>query len=99
MAKVENKFSKKKVIGTKMGNKFSKNLVKTPQSGAYYDLWGDGEKVMSTEEPPEVIQACNDNSHRTNFPDSPEPIYVTQFLPRKFKVAVTTAGDIALLIF
>jgi sulfite reductase (ferredoxin) len=65
----------------------------TPQSGAYYDLWGDGEKIMSTEEPPEVIQACNDNSHRTNFPDSPEPIYVTQFLPRKFKVAVTTAGD------
>jgi hypothetical protein len=29
MAKVENKFSKKKVIGTKMGNKFSKLKVYT----------------------------------------------------------------------
>ncbi|XBJ26491.1 hypothetical protein VPH35_003895 [Triticum aestivum] len=25
-----------------------------PQSGAYYDLWVDGEKIMSAEEPPEV---------------------------------------------
>ncbi|KAI7991010.1 hypothetical protein LOK49_LG12G00733 [Camellia lanceoleosa] len=34
-----------------------------------------------------------DNSHGTNFPDSPEPIYGTQFLPRKFKVAVTVPTD------
>ncbi|RRT65576.1 hypothetical protein B296_00014109, partial [Ensete ventricosum] len=60
----------------------------TPQSGAYYDLWVDGEKVMSAE-PPEVVKARNDNSHGTNFPDLPEPIYGTQFLPRKFKIAVT----------
>jgi sulfite reductase beta subunit-like hemoprotein len=40
-----------------------------------------------------VTQARNDKSHGTNFPDSPEPIYDTQFLPRKFKVAVTMAGD------
>jgi sulfite reductase (ferredoxin) len=65
----------------------------TPQSGAYYDLWVDGEKIMSAEEPPEVTKARNDNSHGTNFPDSPEPIYGTQYLPRKFKVAVTAAGD------
>ncbi|KAJ6812985.1 sulfite reductase [ferredoxin], chloroplastic-like [Iris pallida] len=64
----------------------------TPQSGAYYDLWVDGEKIMSAE-PPEVVQARNDNSHGTNFPDSPEPIYGTQFLPRKFKVAVTVPTD------
>ncbi|XP_008810963.3 sulfite reductase [ferredoxin], chloroplastic-like [Phoenix dactylifera] len=64
----------------------------TPQSGAYYDLWVDGEKIMSAE-PPEVVKACNDNSHGTNFPDSPEPIYGTQFLPRKFKVAVTVPRD------
>ncbi|GJN09610.1 hypothetical protein PR202_ga27631 [Eleusine coracana subsp. coracana] len=56
-------------------------------------LWVDGEKIMSAEEPPEVTQARNDNSHGTNFPDSPEPIYGTQYLPRKFKIAVTTAGD------
>ncbi|XP_066365730.1 sulfite reductase [ferredoxin], chloroplastic-like [Miscanthus floridulus] len=65
----------------------------TPQSGAYYDLWVDGEKIMSAEEPPEVTKSRNDNSHGTNFPDSPEPIYGTQYLPRKFKIAVTAAGD------
>ncbi|KAK1281622.1 hypothetical protein QJS10_CPB22g01358 [Acorus calamus] len=64
----------------------------SPQSGAYYDLWVDGEKIMSAE-PPEVVQARNDNTHGTNFPDSPEPIYGTQFLPRKFKVAVTIPTD------
>lgn len=64
----------------------------TPQSGFYYDVWVDGERVMSAE-PPEVIQARNDNSHGTNFPDSAEPIYGTQFLPRKFKIAVTVPTD------
>ncbi|ONK76347.1 uncharacterized protein A4U43_C03F26640 [Asparagus officinalis] len=64
----------------------------TPQSGAYYDLWVDGEKIMSAE-PPEVVEARNDNSHGTNFPDSPEPIYGTQYLPRKFKIAVTVPTD------
>ncbi|XP_052208421.1 sulfite reductase [ferredoxin], chloroplastic-like [Diospyros lotus] len=64
----------------------------TPQSGFYYDMWVDGEKIMSAE-PPEVVKARNDNSHGTNFLDSPEPIYGTQFLPRKFKVAVTVPTD------
>lgn len=64
----------------------------TPQSGAYYDVWVDGEKIMSAE-PPEVVKAREDNSHGTNFPDSPEPIYGTQFLPRKFKIAVTVPTD------
>ncbi|XP_011621631.2 sulfite reductase [ferredoxin], chloroplastic isoform X2 [Amborella trichopoda] len=64
----------------------------TPQSGAYYDLWVDGEMIMSAE-PPEVVKARNDNTHGTNFPGSPEPIYGTQFLPRKFKVAVTVPTD------
>lgn len=64
----------------------------TPQSGFYYDMWVDGEKIMSAE-PPEVVKARNDNSHGTNFPDSPEPIYGTQFLPRKFKIAVTVPTD------
>ncbi|KAG8086048.1 hypothetical protein GUJ93_ZPchr0010g10899 [Zizania palustris] len=68
-------------------------VLLTPQSGAYYDLWVDGEKIMSAEEPPEVTKARDDNTHGTNFPDSPEPIYGTQYLPRKFKIAVTVAGD------
>lgn len=33
------------------------------------------------------------NKFGTNFEDSPEPIYGTQFLPRKFKIAVTVPGD------
>ncbi|KAK4278633.1 hypothetical protein QN277_016455 [Acacia crassicarpa] len=64
----------------------------TPQSGFYYDMWVDGERIMSAE-PPEVVRARMDNSHGTNFPDSPEPIYGTQFLPRKFKIAVTVPTD------
>jgi sulfite reductase (ferredoxin) len=63
-----------------------------PQSGSYYDLWVDGEKIMSAD-PPDVVEARSDNSHGTNFEDSPEPIYGTQFLPRKFKVAVTVPTD------
>ncbi|PHT34656.1 Sulfite reductase [ferredoxin], chloroplastic [Capsicum baccatum] len=70
----------------------------TPQSGFYYDVWVDGEKFM-TAEPPEVVEARNDNSHGTNFPDSPEPIYGTQFLPRKFKIAVTVPTDNSVDIF
>ncbi|GLJ21921.1 hypothetical protein SUGI_0410280 [Cryptomeria japonica] len=63
-----------------------------PQSGSYYDLWVDGEKIMSAD-PPDVVEARNDNSHGTNFENSLEPIYGTQFLPRKFKVAVTVPTD------
>lgn len=56
-------------------------------------MWLDGEKVMSSEEDPEVTKARMDNSHGTNFEGSPEPIYGTQFLPRKFKIAITVPGD------
>ncbi|CAI9774499.1 unnamed protein product [Fraxinus pennsylvanica] len=70
----------------------------TPQSGFYYDMWVDGEKIMSAE-PPEVVKARDDNSHSTNFPDSPEPIYGTQFLPRKFKIAVTVPTDNSVDLF
>lgn len=65
-----------------------------PQAGAYYDVWLDGEKFMShTMEDPRVTAVRNDNSHGTNFVGSPEPIYGAQFLPRKFKVAVTVPRD------
>ncbi|EEF48898.1 sulfite reductase [ferredoxin], chloroplastic [Ricinus communis] len=70
----------------------------TPQSGFYYDMWVDGEKILSAE-PPEVVKARNDNSHGTNFPESPEPIYGTQFLPRKFKIAVTVPTDNSVDLF
>nr|GMD24482.1 sulfite reductase [Ipomoea batatas] len=70
----------------------------TPQSGFYYDVWVDGERFMSAESP-EVVKAREDNSHGTNFPDSAEPIYGTQFLPRKFKVAVTVPTDNSVDLF
>ena len=63
-----------------------------PQSGAYYDVWLDGEQVLTVEKP-EVVAARNDNRFGTNFEGSPEPIYGTQFLPRKFKIGITVPGD------
>ena len=65
-----------------------------PQSGAYYDVWLDGEKFFTAEkENPKVTADRMFNGYGTNFEGSPEPIYGAQFLPRKFKVAVTVPGD------
>jgi sulfite reductase (ferredoxin) len=65
-----------------------------PQSGAYYDVWLDGEKFFShTMENPKVTADRLYNAHGTNFEGSAEPIYGPLFLPRKFKVAVTVPGD------
>jgi len=72
-----------------------------PQSGAYYDVWLDGEKFMSMErESPEVTKVRTDASTGASFAadpvtgvPAPEPVYGGQFLPRKFKVAVTRPGD------
>lgn len=75
-------------VAIKMANDIADLFA--PQSGAYYDVWLDGEKFMSaTRENPEVTKARMDNTYGTNFEGSAEPLYGTQFLPRKFKVAVT----------
>lgn len=73
----------------------------TPQSGAYYDVWLDGEKFMSLEykEDPKVTADRMYNGFGTNFENCPEPIYGTQFLPRKFKIAVTVPGDNSVDLF
>jgi sulfite reductase (ferredoxin) len=65
----------------------------TPQTGAYYEIWLDGEKVISAEESPEVIAAREKNGTGTIFHDTPEPIYGTHYMPRKFKISVTVPGD------
>ncbi|HEY9851334.1 MAG TPA: sulfite reductase, ferredoxin dependent [Leptolyngbyaceae cyanobacterium] len=65
----------------------------TPQTGAYYEIWLDGEKVISARENPEVVAARQKNQNGTNFHDEEEPIYGTQYMPRKFKCAVTVPGD------
>lgn len=71
----------------------------TPQTGAYYEIWLDGEKVISAEENPEVIAARQRNGNGTIIHDSPEPIYGTHYMPRKFKCAVTVPGDNSVDLF
>ncbi|MEA5421348.1 sulfite reductase, ferredoxin dependent [Spirulina sp. CCNP1310] len=71
----------------------------TPQTGAYYEIWLDGEKVISGEEAPEVKAARAKNTHNTNLKDPEEPIYGTQYMPRKFKCVVTVPGDNSIDIY
>ncbi|MBW4447251.1 MAG: sulfite reductase, ferredoxin dependent [Spirirestis rafaelensis WJT71-NPBG6] len=73
---------------------YAKNIsdLLKPQTGAYYDIWLDGEKIISAEEKPEVKAARQDNS-KSLVHDSLEPIYGNLYMPRKFKVCVTVPGD------
>lgn len=64
-----------------------------PQSGAYYEIWLDGEKAISGEEAPEVKAARQRNLNSVNLEDELEPIYGKHFMPRKFKISVTVPGD------
>jgi sulfite reductase (ferredoxin) len=50
-----------------------------PKTIAYYEIWVDGEKAASVEEPQD--------------PDVAEPLYGATYLPRKFKVGFTYPGD------
>jgi sulfite reductase (ferredoxin) len=69
----------------------------TPQCGAYYEIWVDGEKVISGEEKPEVVEARrNSCGHSQN---DIEPIYGKHYMPRKFKVSVTVPGDNSIDIY
>ncbi|NLQ04676.1 sulfite reductase, ferredoxin dependent [Cylindrospermopsis raciborskii] len=65
----------------------------SPQTGAYYEIWLDGEKAITAQEHPEVKAARQKNGTGTIFHDSVEPIYGTHYMPRKFKVCVTVPGD------
>jgi sulfite reductase (ferredoxin) len=65
----------------------------SPQTGAYYEIWLDGEKAISAEEDPEVKAARQRNGNGTIVHDSEEPLYGTHYMPRKFKVSVTVPGD------
>ncbi|MCV3214091.1 sulfite reductase, ferredoxin dependent [Plectonema radiosum NIES-515] len=73
---------------------YAKNIsdLLKPQTGAYYDIWLDGEKVISAEEKPEV-KAARQNNSKSIVEDSLEPIYGDLYMPRKFKVCVTVPGD------
>ncbi|MEG4283306.1 sulfite reductase, ferredoxin dependent [Microcoleus sp. A006_D1] len=66
----------------------------TPQTGAYYEIWLDGEKAVSAEEDPAVKAARQQNGNGTIFSDDKEePIYGEHYMPRKFKCSVTVPGD------
>lgn len=65
----------------------------SPQSGAYYEIWLDGEKIISAEEAPEVKAARRRALNGVNLPDPVEPIYGQHYMPRKFKCSVTVPGD------
>jgi sulfite reductase (ferredoxin) len=65
----------------------------SPQTGAYYEIWLDGEKAVSAEEHPDVKAARHSNGNATIVHDSVEPIYGTHYMPRKFKICVTVPGD------
>ncbi|MBD2342754.1 sulfite reductase, ferredoxin dependent [Anabaena subtropica] len=65
----------------------------SPQTGAYYEIWLDGEKAISAEESPEVKAARDRNGNGTIIHNSEEPLYGTYYMPRKFKVSVTVPGD------
>ena len=71
----------------------------TPQTGAYYEIWLDGEKYLSAEEHPEVKAARQRNVDGTNLEDAEEPIYGQHYMPRKFKMAVTVPGDNSIDIY
>lgn len=71
----------------------------TPQTGAYYEIWLDGEKVISAEEHPDVKAARQRNTNGTIFPNNEEPIYGDHYMPRKFKCCVTVPGDNSVDLF
>ena len=48
---------------------------------------------------PKVTEDRAFNGFGTNFEGSPEPLYGSVFLPRKFKVAITVPGDNSVDLF
>jgi sulfite reductase (ferredoxin) len=75
--------------------KYAQNIADllSAQTGAYYEIWLDGEKAISAEENPEVKAARQRNGNGTIIHDNEEPIYGTYYMPRKFKICVTVPGD------
>jgi sulfite reductase (ferredoxin) len=71
----------------------------TPQTGAYYEIWLDGEKAISAEPKPEVMAALRRNGNGTIFHNHEEPIYGNHYMPRKFKCCVTVPGDNSVDLF
>ena len=54
-----------------------------PQTASYWEVWVDGERAVSAEPRPDVLDPI----------DTVEPIYGAAYLPRKFKIAIAWPGD------
>jgi len=70
-----------------------------PRTGAYYEIWLDGEMAITGESNPDVQAALDRNGNGTVFHDTEEPIYGTYYMPRKFKCCVTVPGDNSIDLF
>ncbi|KAL9180274.1 hypothetical protein ACHAXT_008244 [Thalassiosira profunda] len=77
-----------------------------PMSPAFSEIWLDGEKAASVETWAKEVAHHNvdekmlyDNGRGIILSDTTEPIYGTQYLPRKFKIGVTVPGDNSLDIY
>jgi sulfite reductase (ferredoxin) len=71
----------------------------TARTGAYYEIWLDGEMAITAEPNPEVAAALHQNGNGTVFHDAEEPLYGSHYMPRKFKCAVTVPGDNSVDLF
>lgn len=77
-----------------------------PMSPAFSEIWLDGEKAASVETWAKEVEHHNvdeamlhDNGRGIILGDKTEPLYGTQYLPRKFKIGVTVPGDNSLDIY
>ncbi|MBD2091072.1 sulfite reductase, ferredoxin dependent [Microcoleus sp. FACHB-1515] len=70
-----------------------------PRTGAYYEIWLDGERAITGEPNPEIQAALSRNGNGTVFHEGEEPIYGTYYMPRKFKCAITVPGDNSIDLF
>lgn len=77
-----------------------------PQSGAFSEIWLDGEKAATIEywkhdiDMHELARIMrHNNGNGIVFPGHEEPIYGDTYLPRKFKFGVTVPGDNSIDIY
>jgi sulfite reductase (ferredoxin) len=77
-----------------------------PMTPAFSEIWLDGEKAATVETWAKEVEHYNvdeamlyDSGRGIILNDAVEPIYGTQYLPRKFKIGVTVPGDNSLDLY
>eukprot|EP00184_Porphyridium_aerugineum_P008204 CAMPEP_0184692510 /NCGR_PEP_ID=MMETSP0313-20130426/963_1 /TAXON_ID=2792 /ORGANISM="Porphyridium aerugineum, Strain SAG 1380-2" /LENGTH=685 /DNA_ID=CAMNT_0027150347 /DNA_START=300 /DNA_END=2357 /DNA_ORIENTATION=+ len=80
--------------------------ILAPQTGAFAELWLDGEKAATLEywkkdiDMNKVKKAIHkETGHGVIIPNNEEPIYGDTYLPRKFKIGITVPGDNSIDIY